>query len=55
MIILKKVDEMFKISAEILEFDNAYLFEFDADYKNATIHNMYVKDNDSKSSVFIRE
>jgi len=48
----EKVDEMFKISAEILEFDNAYLFEFDADYKNATIHNMYVKDNDSKSSVF---
>ena len=48
----EKVDEMLKMSAEILNYDSAYLFEFDADYKNATINNMYVKDNDSKSSAF---
>ena len=52
MIILEKVDEMLKMSAEILNFDSAYLFEFDADYKNATINNMYVKDNDSKLTEF---
>ncbi|NLJ65146.1 MAG: EAL domain-containing protein [Christensenellaceae bacterium] len=48
----EKVDEMLKMSAEILNFDSAYLFEFDADYKNATINNMYVKDNDSKLTKF---
>ena len=47
----KKIDEMFKMSAEILEFDYAYLFEFDVNYENATILNMYIKDNESKSSV----
>jgi hypothetical protein len=27
-------------------------FEFDADYENATILNMYVKDNEDKSFLF---
>ncbi|MGI6635382.1 MAG: EAL domain-containing protein [Christensenellales bacterium] len=47
-----KVDEMFKLSAETLTFDNAYLFEFAADYENATILNMYVRDNESNSFPF---
>ncbi|HHT24763.1 MAG TPA: EAL domain-containing protein [Clostridiaceae bacterium] len=50
--IKEKIDEMMKISAEILEFDNAYLFEFDASYENATILNMIAKDIESKSSHF---
>ncbi len=48
----EKIDELFKMAAEILEFDNAYLFEFDAAYENALILNMYVKDIESKSSHF---
>jgi diguanylate cyclase (GGDEF)-like protein len=50
--IKEKIDEMMEISAEILKFDNAYLFEFDADYENATIFNMYEKDIEIKSSHF---
>jgi diguanylate cyclase (GGDEF)-like protein len=42
--IREKVDEMFKMSAEIIEFDLAYLVLFSADYQEATILNMYKKD-----------
>jgi diguanylate cyclase (GGDEF)-like protein len=48
----EKVDELFKLSAEILEFDNAYLFEFDAAYENAMIRYMYVKDVERESTPF---
>ena len=48
----EKIDEMMQISAELLEFDNAYLFEFDVGYENATIINMYAKDIESKLSHF---
>ncbi len=48
----EKIDEMFEMSAEILDFDSAYLFEFDADYENATVLNVYVKDMKSNSSPF---
>ncbi len=48
----EKVDEMMEMAVEILNFDNAYLFDFDADYENAMILNMYVKDNEAKSSPF---
>ena len=48
----KKIDEMFEMSAEILNFDSAFLFEFDAEYENATIISMYVKDIEDKSCSF---
>ncbi|MGI6726684.1 MAG: EAL domain-containing protein [Christensenellales bacterium] len=48
----EKIDEMFEMSAETLHFDNAYLFEFDAGYENATVLNMYVKDKKNQSSSF---
>ncbi|NMA06167.1 MAG: EAL domain-containing protein [Ruminococcaceae bacterium] len=47
-----KIDELLVESFEILEFDNAYLVDFDADYENATISNMYVKDIENKSLPF---
>ncbi|MGI6688930.1 MAG: EAL domain-containing protein [Christensenellales bacterium] len=46
-----KIDELFEMSAGILGFDNAFLFEFDPDYEYATIINMYVKDVESESSL----
>ncbi|MGI6392017.1 MAG: EAL domain-containing protein [Candidatus Izemoplasmatales bacterium] len=51
----EKIDEMFKMSAEILNFDSAYLFEFSADYENAIILNTYVKDLDNQSFPFYPE
>ncbi|NLL91009.1 MAG: EAL domain-containing protein [Ruminococcaceae bacterium] len=39
-----KIDEMFEAAHEILKFDYAYLFEFDADYKYMTMLNIYAKD-----------
>ncbi len=46
---------MFKLAAEILDFDNAYLFEFDAGYENATVLNTYTRNVEGKSSFLIRE
>ncbi|MGI6349024.1 MAG: hypothetical protein GX245_04980 [Eubacteriaceae bacterium] len=40
----KKIDEMFEMSAEILDFDHAYLVGFDTDYQEALFLNTYVKD-----------
>ncbi|MGI6326553.1 MAG: EAL domain-containing protein [Saccharofermentanales bacterium] len=48
----EKADEMFKLAAEILDFDNAYLFEFDAGYENATVLNTYTRNVEGKSSLF---
>ncbi|MGI6691536.1 MAG: EAL domain-containing protein [Christensenellales bacterium] len=48
----EKIDKMFEMSAEVLHFDNAYLFEFDAGYENATILNMYVRDIENTSPPF---
>jgi diguanylate cyclase (GGDEF)-like protein len=48
----EKIDKMFKLSAQILDFDSAYLFEYDTSYENATIISMYVKDSEHKSSSF---
>ena len=45
----EKTDEMFKMCAEILDFDNAFLFAYDATYEYATIVNMYMKEADNKS------
>ncbi|NLJ70196.1 MAG: EAL domain-containing protein [Clostridiaceae bacterium] len=39
-----KIDEMLKMSDEILEFSHAYLVKFSKDYEEATILNMCVKD-----------
>ncbi len=40
----KKIDEMLEISAEVLDFDHAYLIEFDTNYERAIFLNTYVKD-----------
>ena len=48
----EKIDEMFEMSAEILEFSNAYLIEFSEDYEDAMILNTCVKDPESGSSPF---
>jgi len=48
----EKIDEMFKLSAEILNFDNAYLFEFDENYEKAMVLNVYTKAVEDKLSVF---
>jgi diguanylate cyclase (GGDEF)-like protein len=39
-----KVDEMFVMTAEILNFDSAYLLELDENYENAKILNVYMAD-----------
>lgn len=39
----EKIDEMFKMSAEVLDFDQGYLIEFNADYKKANVLNAYTK------------
>ncbi|MGI6688449.1 MAG: EAL domain-containing protein [Christensenellales bacterium] len=44
-----KIDEMFKMANEILKFDQAFFVELDKDYKDATILNMYVEDNEIES------
>ena len=48
-----KVDEMFVMTAEILNFDSAYLFELDENYENAKILNVYMAD-ERESSPFER-
>ncbi|MGI6071567.1 MAG: EAL domain-containing protein [Lachnospiraceae bacterium] len=40
----EKIGEMLKLSAEILDFDQAYLVDFDADYENAMIVNAHTRD-----------
>ncbi|MGI6689415.1 MAG: EAL domain-containing protein [Christensenellales bacterium] len=40
----EKVNNMFEMAAEILEFNQAFLFEFGKDYEDATMINVYVKD-----------
>ena len=47
-----KIDELLVESFEILEFDNAYLVDFDSNYETATISNIYVKDIEDKSFPF---
>ncbi len=44
-----KIDEMFNLAAEILNYDQAYLFRLDESGQNATILNAYVKDSNDKS------
>ncbi len=44
-----KIDEMFAMADEILEFDYAYLVEFSEDYEDATIINTCVKDAEDES------
>ncbi len=41
----EKIDEMFEMAVEILEFSHAFLIEIGNDYEDATIRNMYVKDD----------
>lgn len=45
----EKIDEMFEMAVEILEFDHAYLVEFSEDYEDVTILNTYVKDAEGES------
>ena len=45
----EKVDEMFKLSAEVLEFDYAYLIGFSEDYGEANVFSVYVKNFESDS------
>ena len=40
----EKADEMFKMSAEVLGFDNAYLIGFSDDYKEANVFSTYTKE-----------
>ncbi|MGI6334141.1 MAG: histidine kinase N-terminal 7TM domain-containing protein [Saccharofermentanales bacterium] len=44
-----KIDEMLEMSVEMLEFDRAYLIEFSADYEDAKVLNMYMKDGAAES------
>ncbi len=48
----KKIDDMLKFSAEILNFDQAYLVEFSADYEDAVIINAHMIDGAVKSLPF---
>ncbi len=45
----EKINEMFEMAVEILEFNHAYITGFGQDYKDATIVNMYMKDVDRES------
>lgn len=47
--IQEKIDEMLKTAAKILEYDYAFLIDFDKDYEEATIFNMYLKDIENKT------
>jgi diguanylate cyclase (GGDEF)-like protein len=47
--VLEKIDEMLETAAEILEYDYAYLVEFDKDYQEVTILNRYLKDNEHET------
>lgn len=44
-----KIDEMFMMAAEILQYDQAYLFRFDDKGERATILNAYVRDSEDNS------
>lgn len=44
----EKIDEMMRMAAEILEFNQAFLTEFSQDHEDATILNMYVNDIESE-------
>ena len=44
----EKINEMFEMAVEILEFNHAYITGFGQDYKDATIVNMYMKDIDKR-------
>ncbi|HHW95263.1 MAG TPA: EAL domain-containing protein [Mogibacterium sp.] len=48
----EKIGEMFEMAAGILNYDSAYLLEFDAEYENATIINTYIKDIDVTTNPF---
>lgn len=45
----EKLNEMFQMADEILEFDQAFFIEFDKDYDCATILNVYVEDDSEKT------
>jgi diguanylate cyclase (GGDEF)-like protein len=45
----EKIDYMFQMASEILEFDQAFFVEIDKEYKEATILNMYAKDMEIES------
>ena len=44
-----KIQEMFKMSLDVLNFNHAYLVEFDNDYVDAKIIDTFVNDQDSES------
>ncbi|HOF25890.1 MAG TPA: EAL domain-containing protein [Clostridia bacterium] len=46
----EKIYEMFKMSYELLNFNHAYLVNFDSDYENATIINTFVNVVEGKKS-----
>ncbi|NLL63315.1 MAG: EAL domain-containing protein [Ruminococcaceae bacterium] len=48
----EKVDEMFKLSAEMLGFNQIYLVEFNADYRESVIVNAYTTDESLVSLPF---
>ncbi|NLL90155.1 MAG: EAL domain-containing protein [Dehalococcoidales bacterium] len=48
----EKIDEMFKLSAETLDFDQGYLVDFSADYEDATIVNAHTRDGSVESLPF---
>ena len=45
----EKVDEMLEMSAEVLEFDYAYLIAFSEDYDKANVFSTYTKNSESFS------
>ena len=48
----EKIDEMFKISAEVLDFNQGYLVEFSEDYENVIILNTYIRDEATEALPF---
>ena len=47
----EKIDEMLKLSKEILGFDQAYLAEFSADFREATVLAVYPEEGDAMESL----
>ncbi|MGI6071569.1 MAG: EAL domain-containing protein [Lachnospiraceae bacterium] len=48
----EKIDNLFELSAGILDFDQAYLVEFDADYENATFLHTHTTSETTESFPF---
>lgn len=47
--VMEKIQDMFKMSLEVLNYNHAYLVEFDNDYQDAKIFDTYVNEPDAES------